>query len=106
MEEKMEKIKNIISQNDKNYKDRYFLILIISSLILIPSSIMGTYWAFKEQPLPQYALELMKVIIDNFKFVICSLIGFQSLDSFSLYKLKKKETEIIEKERPEQTMEQ
>ena len=91
-EKQFEPIKaGFLKNKDGSFSDKYLLILIISMLILLPSSIVSTYWAFKQQPLPQYALELMKDVITNFKYIIVALIGCQSVDNLGSYGMFKKE---------------
>ena len=78
-----------LKNKDGSFSDKYFLILIISLLLLLPSSIITVYWSFKDAPLPQMALELLKVLIEQFKYVLIALITCQSADNMSFFKNNK-----------------
>lgn len=82
-----------LRNKDGSFSDKYFLILIISLLLLLPSAVITVYWSFKDAPLPQLALELMKVLIENFKYIIIALITCQSADNISFFKDANKDKE-------------
>ena len=82
-----------LKNKDGSFSDKYFLILIISLLLLLPSAVIIIYWSFKDMPLPQMALELLKVLIENFKYVLIALITCQSADNISFFKDLKNDKE-------------
>lgn len=84
-----EKKAGFLRNKDGSFSDKYFLILIISLLLLLPSAIITVYWSFKDAPLPQMALELLKVLIEQFKYVLIALITCQSADNMSFFKNNK-----------------
>ena len=75
-----------LKNKDGSFSDKYFLILIISLLLLLPSAVITVFWSFKNAPLPQMALELLKVLIEQFKYVLIALITCQSADNMSFFK--------------------
>ena len=75
-----------LKNKDGSFSDKYCLLFMITLLLLLPSAIVSIYWSFKDAPLPQLALELMKVLIENFKYIIIALITCQSADNISFFK--------------------
>lgn len=82
-----------LRNKDGSFSDKYCLLFLLVFLLLVPTAIIIVYWSFKDMPLPQMALELSKVLIENFKYIIIALITCQSADNISFFKDLKKDKE-------------
>lgn len=88
-DEELEKIKKeagFLKNKDGSLSDKYIIIFILVIACFIIPAIISFHWSFKEQPLPEYALQLLSLIIKNGAYIIGAFAGFQSFENSNFIK--------------------
>lgn len=102
LKEELQKIKTkagFLKNKDGSVSDKYIFILFLSITCFFVPSLICLHWSFKNHPLPEYAFNIIKLLIDKGTWLIGFLAGYQSIENNTFYqKLKKnfKEKKIVD----------